>query len=52
MTVNYCSMTVNYRGILTLEILSFFTVVIYHGKLPRYIYNIGPWLQKLVADLS
>ena len=44
MTVNYCSMTVNYHGILTLEIIGFFTMVIYHGKLLRYFYNIGPWL--------
>ncbi len=43
--VNYCSMTVNYRGILTLEIIGYFTAVIYYGKLPRYFYNIGPiWL--------
>jgi hypothetical protein len=40
MTVNNCSMTVNYHGILTLEIIGFFTVVIYHGKLLRYFYNI------------
>jgi hypothetical protein len=45
MTVNNCSMTVNYLGILTLEIIGFFTEVIYHGKLPRYFYNIGPWWQ-------
>ena len=41
MVVNYCSMTVNYGGILTLEIIVFFTAVIYHGKLPQYFYNIG-----------
>jgi len=36
-------MTVNYHGILTLEIIGFFTTVIYHGKLPWYLYNICPW---------
>ncbi len=41
--LNYCSMTVNYCSILTLEIIGFFTAVIYHGKLPWYFYNIGPW---------
>jgi hypothetical protein len=29
-------MTVNYCSILTLEIIGFFTAVIYHGKLPQY----------------
>ncbi len=29
--VNYCSMTVIYAGILTLEILGFFTAVIYRS---------------------
>jgi hypothetical protein len=29
-------MTVNYRGILTLEIIGFFTTIIYHGKSPLY----------------
>jgi hypothetical protein len=38
-------MTVNYHGILTLEIIGFLTAVIYHGKLPQYFYNIGPWSQ-------
>ncbi len=42
MAVYNCSMTVNYRSILTLEIIGFFTEVIYHGKLLRYFYNIGP----------
>jgi hypothetical protein len=32
MMVNYCSMTVNYLGILTLEIIGFLTAVIYHEK--------------------
>jgi hypothetical protein len=36
-------MTVNYHGILTLEIIGFFTAVIYDGKLRRYFYNIGTW---------
>jgi hypothetical protein len=46
MMVNNCSMTVNYHSILTLEIIGFFTAEIYHGKLPRYFYNIGPrWCQ-------
>jgi hypothetical protein len=36
-------MTANYCGILTLEIIGFFTALIYHGKLPQYFYNIGPW---------
>jgi len=31
MTVNYCSMTVKYRGILTIEIIGFFTMVNYCG---------------------
>jgi hypothetical protein len=44
-------MTVNYHGILTIEIIGFFTAVIYHGKLPWYFYNIGPWWKKLGADL-
>jgi hypothetical protein len=48
--VNYCSMTVNYHSILTLEIIGFFPAVIHHGKLPWYFYNIGPWWQKLAAD--
>ncbi len=39
--VNLHSMTVNYQGILTLEIIGFFTAVIYHVKLQRYFYNIG-----------
>jgi hypothetical protein len=43
MMVNNCSTTVNYCGILTLEIIGFFTAVIYHGKLPWYFYNIGHW---------
>jgi hypothetical protein len=43
--VNNYSMIVNYHGILSLEIIGFFAVVIYHGKLPRYFYNIGPWRQ-------
>ncbi len=50
--VNYSSMTVNYPGIFTLEITGFFTVVIYHGRLTRYFYNIGTGWQKLGADLS
>ncbi len=50
--VNNCSMTVNYSGILTLEIIVFFTTVIYHGKFLRYFYNIGPRQHNLVADLS
>ena len=41
MAINNCSLTINYCGILTLEIIGFFTAVIYHGKLPRYFYNIG-----------
>ncbi len=41
MMVNLCSMTVNYRSILTLEIIGFFTTVIYHVKLQKYFYNIG-----------
>jgi hypothetical protein len=40
-------LTVHYRGILTLEIIGFFTAVIYHGTLLRYFYNIGPWWQNL-----
>ncbi len=58
MTVNYCSMAVNYRSILTLEIIGFFTAVIFHGKLPRYFYNTGPWnhinlsLSALIVELS
>ena len=46
MTVNNYSMTVNYCSILTLEIIGFFTVVIYYGKLPWYFYNICPWLKR------
>ncbi len=41
MMVNNCSMIVNYSDILTLEIIGFFTALIYHGKLPQYFYNIG-----------
>jgi hypothetical protein len=53
MTVNYHgkkfysigpSMTINYCGILTLEIICFYTPIIYHGKLPWYFYNTGPCL--------
>jgi hypothetical protein len=36
-------MTVNYRRILTLEIIGFLTAVIYDGKLRRYFYNIATW---------
>jgi hypothetical protein len=58
MAVNYCSMTVNYRSILTLEIIGFFTTVIYNSKLPQYFYNTGPWnhrnlsLSALIVELS
>ncbi len=52
MTVNYCSLTVNYHGILTLEIIGFFAVVIYHGKLPRYFYNIGPRCENISYDVT
>jgi hypothetical protein len=58
MTVNYWSMTVNYRGILTLEIIGFFIAVIYHATLPQYFYNTGPWnhrnlsLSALIVELS
>jgi hypothetical protein len=52
MMVNDCSMTVNYRSILTLEMIGFFTAVIYHGKLLQYFYNIGPRWQKMATDLS
>jgi hypothetical protein len=31
MTVHYCNMTVNYCGILTLEMIGFFTMVNYRG---------------------
>jgi hypothetical protein len=27
----------------------FFTAVIYHGKLTRYFYNIGPWQQTFLS---
>jgi len=47
MIVNNCSMTVNYCGILTLEIIGFFTTVIYHGILPWYFYNISPLVSML-----
>jgi hypothetical protein len=36
-------MTANYSGILALEIIGFFTSVIYNEKLPQWSYNIGPW---------
>jgi hypothetical protein len=35
-------MTVNYCGILTLEIKVVFTAVIYHGKLPQYFITLAP----------
>jgi hypothetical protein len=41
-------MTVNYEGILTIEIIGVFTAVIYHGKLPWYFYNIGPGNHNLI----
>ncbi len=41
-------MTVNYEGIVTLEIIGVFTAVIYHGKLPWYFYNIGPRNHNLI----
>jgi hypothetical protein len=44
-------MTVNYHGILTLKVIGFFTVVIYHGKLPRYFYNFGPWISEVVKQV-
>jgi hypothetical protein len=40
--VNNCSMTVNYCSILTLEIIVFFTVVIYHGKLISIFITLAP----------
>jgi hypothetical protein len=44
-------MTVNYRDILTLEIIGFYTAVIYDGKLPWYFYNIGPGFTNFVAKI-
>ena len=41
MMINNCSLTVYYCSILTLEIIGFFTAVIYHGKLTQYFYNIA-----------
>ena len=52
MAVNYCNMSVNYHGIWTLEIVEFFTVVIYHEKSLQKFYSIDSWWQNLVADLS
>ncbi len=48
MTVNNCSMTVNYCSILTQEIIGFFTAVIYHGILLQYFYDIGPTLKYIL----
>jgi hypothetical protein len=45
-------MTVNYHGILTLEIIGFFTMVIYHEKLSQQFYNIGPLSKKLATICS
>ncbi len=42
MMVNYFYMTVNYLDILTLEIIGFFTAVIYHGKLLQYFIALAP----------
>ncbi len=39
----FITLAVNYHGIWTLEKVEVFTMVIYHGKLPQYFYNIGPW---------
>jgi hypothetical protein len=42
MAVNYCSMTANYHGILTLEIIGFFTAVIYHKNYRNRFITLGP----------
>ncbi len=51
MTVNNCSMTVNYRVILTLEIIGLFTKVIYLGKLPQYFISYAPGVCEIVPDI-
>jgi hypothetical protein len=46
----FMTLAINYHG--TLEKLVFFTTEIYHGKLPRYFYNIGPLLKLREINLN
>ncbi len=38
----FITLTLNY---LNPRKVGFFTGIIYHGKLPQYFYNTGPWAQ-------